>query len=295
MGALALVYLIRPDWAQWLHGWPMAVWTPFVLIPLLSRQVRLAFKRQVACLIVWVCLVFAIGEPSWRVVLPPMKKERGWYRVVSLNCAAGSIEAADEAFALGADIVLLQEVSSKSEFGAAAERFGYRQVVWSVDDAIYLRQSDSFELLGNPVSGRDFASCQIRIEESQWRVISLRLAPPVFRLDWWNPACWSEYSEDAKKRRTRIAEIRREAGPLDEQTGELIGGDFNTTHPGIQDLSDVGRKVGRGWIGTGTNDFPLARVDQLWSSDALDWHQAFVIKTKNSDHRMLVAEFSFAR
>lgn len=295
MVALVLIYLARPDWAQWLHWWPMAIWTPFVLIPLLSRQVKLAFRRQVVCLAGWIFLVFVMGEPSWRVVLPPMKREPGWNRVVSLNCAAGSIEAAEEAFGLGADIVLLQEVSSKSEFRAAAERFGYRQIVWAVDDAIYLRQSDSFELLGNPVSGRDFASCEIRIGESKWRVISLRLAPPVFRLDWWNPACWSEYSEDAKKRRARIVEIRREAGLLDNQTGELIGGDFNTTHPGMMDLNDVGRKAGRGWMGTGTNDFPLARVDQLWSSDSLIWHQAFVVKTKNSDHRMLIADFSVAR
>ncbi|MEQ1822435.1 MAG: endonuclease/exonuclease/phosphatase family protein [Fimbriimonadaceae bacterium] len=210
---------------------------------------------------------------------------------MSLNCAAGSTEAAAEAFQQDADIVLLQEVSSRTEFGKVANRHGYEQLVWSVDDAVYLRPSPSLGLRGNPVSGRDFAACKIFIEGSTWRVISLRLAPPVFRLDWWNPDCWREYAEDAKKRRQRIGAIRMEAGPLDNQTNELIAGDFNTTHLGISDLSDVARKAGRGWMGTGTNDFPLARVDQLWSSNHLNWHQAFVLKTKNSDHRMLVADF----
>jgi endonuclease/exonuclease/phosphatase (EEP) superfamily protein YafD len=285
---LLALYVLRPDWAQAAHWWPMLFCTPLVMLPFLSLRPRALFKPFLLALALWCLALHLIREPSALVLLPPARKSVDTLRVVSLNCAGGSVEAAQEAFARSADVVLLQEVASRNEFVRAARQAGYPYVSWSVDDAVFARRP-----LADPSKAIDFAAGTIELAGKRVRLVALRLLPPVFRLDLWSLDCWRNYAEDAARRRDRLKELLAQAGASGIC---LVGGDFNATNPRLitdnrPSWSEAGRSVGRGWRGTGTNDFPFVWVDQVWGSPEIRWEQAFAQKTENSDHRMLVADF----
>lgn len=286
--AFLALYLTRPDWAQAVHWWPMALLTPIVFAPFLSLQPRKLFKPFGLAALIWLVALHVVREPSAMLFWPHHEKASGDYRVVSLNCAAGEVAAAREAFDQEADIVLLQEVGTQAEFVKAGAEKGYRAVSWSVDDAVFARGE-----VADPAKEMDFAAGTVRLDGVAIRVVALRLSPPVFRLDLWNPDCWSTYSSDAIKRRERIAQI---LAPTPAGVPLLMGGDFNATNPTLvtrnrHDLREAGQSAARGWRGTGTNDFPCVWTDQIWASPDIAWQQAYVQKTVNSDHRMVVADF----
>lgn len=282
--ALTTLYLLRPDFAQALHWWPMAVWTPFIALPFATFRPRPVRKASLICLAVWFVAVIGAGEPSWRFILPAAEVQG--LRVVSLNCAGGTAEAAMEAFSVGANVVLLQEVAAQPEFDKVAKSRGYVSAAFGPDAAIYVQHDFRYF---NASSGIDFARAEVELGRRRLKVVSLRLQPPVFRLDWYSPDCWRTYSDDLKTRRERVAELASGLGDA-----FIIGGDFNTTNPTTFrsiPATEAHRASGRGWPGTGTNDFPLVRVDQIWGSNAIAWKQAYVQKTMNSDHRMVIADF----
>lgn len=81
----------------------------------------------------------------------------------------------------------------------------------------------------------------------------------------------------------------------------ILAGDFNTParmwslNP-IRDLGldDAWLKTGRGWGGTMTANFPVARIDQCWTSGGLAPNRAFVIDSDYSDHLPLIVDFDFS-
>ncbi|GEM_PF-6517058 len=103
----------------------MAVWTPIALLPFLSFRFRPLLRPFLLALIGWGVALHVVREPSALVFLPPQASATGTFRIVSLNCSAGTVPAADEAFAQRADVVLLQEVGAKEEFVAAGRKAGY--------------------------------------------------------------------------------------------------------------------------------------------------------------------------
>ncbi len=290
--ALALVsffcitYWLRPDAMQALHWWPLSLWTPVMLLPWVAIRFWRPWKQILMCAALWIGLVLLIGEPRWSIIKEPAESE-SQTKVVSLNCGGGLPEAAAEAFSVDADLVLLQEVGGKQEFIDEGLRRGYKYVVWSWDDAIFAKTP-----ITNPIAERDFAAGTVELNGKPVRVVSLRLLPPVFRLDLWNPECWRTYSDDIRTRRARFSEIAAKA----KLEGLWIaGGDFNATNPRIvRDSHPGAREALRSsmvtWMGTGTNDYPLAPVDQIWAS-GLDWQQAEVRRTVHSDHRMVIASY----
>ncbi|RYG27057.1 hypothetical protein EON82_00955 [bacterium] len=285
---LLALYLTRPDWAQAAHWWPMLFCTPLVVLPFLTLRPKQTWSQFLGAMLAWCLALHVVREPSALVLLLPNQKEGDTLRVVSLNCAGGTTEAAAEAFAQDADVVLLQEVGSRTDFVHAAEKSGYPYVSYSVDDAVFTRHP-----LTNPSKATDYAAATIELDGKRVRLVALRLLPPVFRLDLWSPDCWRNYAEDAAQRRKRLSELFTEAGASGIC---IVGGDFNATNPRLvsdnrPDWSEAGRSVGRGWRGTGTNDFPFVWVDQIWGSPEIRWSQAYVRKTRNSDHRMVVGDF----
>jgi endonuclease/exonuclease/phosphatase (EEP) superfamily protein YafD len=79
----------------------------------------------------------------------------------------------------------------------------------------------------------------------------------------------------------------------------LVGGDFNTT--GLDTALDALRPTltdafaghGTGWGATGTNDWPLFRVDQIWTDARLVPTRVYAEKTTSSDHRMVICDAMF--
>jgi endonuclease/exonuclease/phosphatase (EEP) superfamily protein YafD len=76
----------------------------------------------------------------------------------------------------------------------------------------------------------------------------------------------------------------------------IVGGDFNAppTDDALaafrQRLSDSFLTAGHGWGATGTNEYALFRVDQIWVSDGLQPASVTAHKTQHSDHRMVVCD-----
>lgn len=285
IAALTLLYILRPVSFQFLHWWPMAIWTPLLLLPFVSLRPPRHLRPLGLCLLLWMLALIGTSELNWRFLFPAGAKSG--YRVVSLNCAAGEPLAAAEAFSQDADIVLLQEVASRPEFEKVATPRGYRVAAFGPDAAIFVREGIAFQDGSKDI---DHAGTTVELDGRHLKVVSLRLQPPVFRLDWWSGDCRNQYSEDFERRQKRLSEF------IDGDVA-LFGGDFNATNPKLGtefDATEAHRAVGRGWGGTGTNDFPFVRVDQIWGRETIRWRQAFVVPTKNSDHRMVVADFDLA-
>ena len=177
-GALFLLYgyayFARPDALQALHWWPLLLWTPVILIPWFSLRPWRMWKSITVTLALLSVMLHFEGE------LPALSdvKQSETALVVTLNCAGGSVEAAREAFEVDAALVLLQEVGNHDEFINEARSHGYTEVVWSIDDAIFARDP-----LTEPISKQDYAAATWTYQETKIRVVSLRLYPPMFRLD----------------------------------------------------------------------------------------------------------------
>jgi len=129
-------------------------------------------------------------------------------------------------------------------------------------------------------------------------VVSLRLTPPIVRMDLWDPGCWREQSENRKIRREQLREITARLAP--DGLG-IVGGDFNAPagdaifrllSPGFRDSF---AQAGRGWGNTALNEMPVSRVDQIWVSRSFRTAAAVARKTVHSDHRMVISDLSLAK
>ncbi|MCX7423714.1 MAG: endonuclease/exonuclease/phosphatase family protein [Planctomycetia bacterium] len=132
-------------------------------------------------------------------------------------------------------------------------------------------------------------------------VTSLRLEPPLIRLDFWQSACWQSYSATREKHRQQLRDVIAGGFPggLDDLSPIILGGDFNLVarDPALDVLpdwlSDSFRTVGRGWGNTIVSDLPIHRIDQAWTSSQLKPTNVWVVFTPNSDHRMVVTDLEF--
>ena len=189
------------------------------------------------------------------------------------------------------DIVLLQESPSALELEPLAKRlFGPAgQVVKGPDAAILAR--GPITSLPLPRGTHDFVAANV----GGITVISLRLLPPVFRIDLVNPSAWEDLARNRQARRREISEIMGYLGKLPAGP-TLVGGDFNCQSGDRSldamppSLRDTFYEAGRGWGHTAVNDYPLARIDQIWVSRHFAARQQFVQKTVHSDHRMVVCD-----
>ena len=291
---LVLASTFRPDWLYFLHFWALSLWTPIIALPFVSLRPRAFAKPAALCLLTWTCAVFLLREPGPGLFLSAAPKPVHALRVVVLNCAGGETAAIREALEVDADVWLLQETTGPTNMRALLDEIDPNLNLVADFDACIVARAKLNEA---PKAGNS------SVADFEWmgqsiRMVSLRLAPPTFRLDWWSPAAHRAYQEDMRSRRMQLNEILDGAGVVTANLG-LVGGDFNSTNrhafaTTMLGWREVDLAAGRGWPGTGTNDFPLARVDQLWASPSIRVLQAFVRKTRNSDHRMVIADLELA-
>jgi endonuclease/exonuclease/phosphatase (EEP) superfamily protein YafD len=125
---------------------------------------------------------------------------------------------------------------------------------------------------------------------------SLRLAPPPSRLDFWSLGFWQEHRDLRKLHRRQLSQFIALARDTPSSPSLVVGGDFNTTpldraldelRPLLGDAYD---RAGIGWGATGTNDWPIFRVDQVWCNSRLIPLRSFAETTSFSDHRMVVCD-----
>lgn len=223
-------------------------------------------------------------------------------RVVSLNCAGGSAAAAKEAGEQGADILLLQETPGPKEIvSVSGEIFGKDGGSAPGLDGSIIARGTVTPLPLEGKAGLDFTPAKVTLPSGRvLYVISLRLTPPVFRMDLWNPDCWRVQTRNRQIRREQMLGIANYLKTLPPDAVVLLGGDFNAPARdaifrdlAARQLTDAFAASGRGWGDTIINDLPFHRIDQIWSDARyLRPLHATVRQTVNSDHRMLIVDFA---
>lgn len=232
-----------------------------------------------------------LGRPTLSVDGP----EKGGIRVASLNCNVGKVQAALEVGQFNPDIVLLQEspgADRASEIGAAL--FG--------DNASFVDGGDAAIIVNgmlepSTVDGsRHFVHAVATLNGGQViDIVSLRLSPPVFRMDFWETGFWEDHRKTRKKHRSQLQAVMDYLEQHQVTPNLIIGGDFNmvgndSAFSPFAGLSDTFKEAGVGWCNTGTNDYPLFRVDQIWTSNGFVCNVMKAYQTENSDHRMIFAD-----
>jgi len=289
------LYGVRFDQTYAAAAWPASIGAIVgFLLSILSKKWRLGL------IVAWCGFAILFVDEALslpRMLLPVPNHD---FRVVSLNCAGGSLEAAYEVANVKPDLVLLQESPSEEDLRKLTLRlYGDKGSYLKGPDAsivangkltqepMSIRVSDFIAAIWTPPSGQSV------------KVVSLRLTPPTMRVDLYNPDAWSEFAANRKSRREEVAEI---AATLKKVgfTPDIIGGDFNSPPDRavfaslVQGLDDSFANVGRGYGATCVNPYPcVVRIDQIWAGRSAEAKRAWVDKTENSDHRMLVADFKW--
>lgn len=303
--AMALCYLLRADGCAAITVFPAWVWAvPGLLLALAGW--RMGWRAVVALFALWVLYLGVVPEEG-RVLLahrplPPVAPPPGAIRVVSLNCGGGNPLAADEVLAYHPDIVLLQESPSSRHVEALARRLFPQDPVTlvGVDAAIIthgrLEPMPPPRSLPTLVRG---AYVYARVTLPGGRrigVVSLRLLPPLLRMDLWSPACWRDQRENRQLRRAQLRAITGQYADWPTTEPLILGGDFNAPAGDAvcrlltPRLHDAFREGGAGWGNTHMSDLPLLRIDQIWLSPNLRATAVTARPTRHSDHRMVVCD-----
>ncbi len=177
----------------------------------------------------WVIGWFVAGdEPAALVRGLGSWHNRHLFRVVSLNCAGGQLQAALEVVGLKPDIVLLQESPGPSELERVRAELGPDwSLLRGIDASILVR--GRLRPVALPRFTTDFTAAwaDIPAHRDPVLIVSLRLMPPIFRLDYWNPECWTAYAENKAGRRKELAAIARFVAIQSIGGRVILGGDFN--------------------------------------------------------------------
>jgi vancomycin resistance protein VanJ len=234
----------------------------------------------------------AMSTAEWQTV-----RESGHgLRVVSLNCNVGQTRSAEEVADWQPDIVLLQESPGAEQLNTlTTSLFGDAGDSLHGGDVSILTRGKIRSKFADPES--HFVHAEIQLPTSALvDVVSVRLAPPVARIDFWMPGFWIDHRNKRIEHREQISELMRYVQCIPESHHVIVGGDFNAppTDDALaafrQRLSDSFLTAGHGWGATGTNEYALFRVDQIWVSDGLQPASVTAHKTQHSDHRMVVCD-----
>jgi vancomycin resistance protein VanJ len=276
---------------------------PFGLTWSAAAMLTIAFSLKRRALLwflaPWTLAWFMVSDEPWALVRgldPTYAVRERTLKIVTLNCAGGNIEAAREAMETDADIILLQESPSHKEL----ERLfaGKYRGVTGPDAAIWTK--GQIKPIPLPKGTTNFVAAHVDVKGQLVTTVSLRLSPPILRFDYWNPECWRAYAEDRRRKRAELQEIldfiKPHQIPFEESDfvhANLIGGDFNMPHSGrIRWSNDAFASHGKGWGGTAVNEYPLARIDRIHIEAIYKGPKAaWAVRTKHSDHRMVVALF----
>ncbi|NIO74873.1 MAG: hypothetical protein GTN69_03040 [Armatimonadetes bacterium] len=297
-------YWRQPDCCAALIIWPRWVWLgPGLLLGLLGWNRKNKIPGSLV-LLLWLCFLLLVVEEPRSLVRFRTSPAREWQeakrqgqalRVISLNCA-GETKAANEVAAYTPDIVLLQESPRQREVTELAKRFFGREgeSIWGPDCSIIVRG----RILSVHVSpSLYFVRAHLLTASGiEAEAISTRFSPAVLDSRLWTTTCWRDHSSRRRVHREQMQKIAQELVSIPETIPLIVGGDFNTPSGDAifrllqPRLSDTFREGGKGWGNTVVNDMPVARIDQVWTSDHFRAARVVAEKTRYSDHRMVICD-----
>ncbi|MCA9101901.1 MAG: endonuclease/exonuclease/phosphatase family protein [Planctomycetales bacterium] len=305
--AVTLAYLTRDDRVAAVTVFPPRAWSlPGIAVVWLAR--RRTRKVALAVAALWlVYLAAMIDQPAALIgMLYRDFPDERWestpaerrVRIVSLNCGSGSARAIAETAAYEPDIVLLQESPGGTVVAEAArELFGATAGHMSGADAAIIVRGELVPDDSNDRNNLHSVQATVRLDSgARLHVVSLRLEPPLVRLDLWSPDCWRAQTANRQLRRRQLVDVAKCFPPEDSPLPLIVGGDFNAP-PGdavfdllAPRLSDSFVAAGLGWGNTITNVGPFTRIDQVWISEDLAATTVVARRTLYSDHRLVVAD-----
>ena len=298
----ATAYILRPDALAALTLIPAWCWFLAGLVSTIPAwRTR---NRWMASVLTVLWFGFAIGwvEELRSVVRGVVIKVRSTVspagrplRIVSLNCDNNE-RCLSDLQRVNPDVVLLQEAPGNDGLAKMTARlFG--------DAGSFLAGGDTAILARGQIQQQfvdrsaHFVAGTVTFQDSRTLTcVSLRLAPPVTRLDFWSTGFWLDHRDNRDRHRRQLRQIMARILEMTSTRVLLVGGDFNTTpldraldelQPQLTDAFD---QRGIGWGGTGTNDWPLFRVDQVWTDTRIVPIRVTSEKTNYSDHRMVVCD-----
>jgi vancomycin resistance protein VanJ len=257
----------------------------------------------------WLMFLLAYAEEPWslfRLATSSGSSSRASpgdvevLRVVSLNCDVGNRGAAEEVAAYRPDVIMLQESpGSETVRRLASQIFGVEAgVVTGVDASLIVRG----QVIPAELSAKQratFVQARVRLRSgTEVEIINMRLVPALFRFDLWSPDCWRDQAENRRKRREQLREIARRIESVPETIPIIVGGDFNAPQGDAvfrllrPRLHDTFAEGGRGWGNTIVNDFPVLRIDQIWTSHTIRAAWVVARRSRHSDHRMVVCDLT---
>ncbi|MDX1947138.1 MAG: endonuclease/exonuclease/phosphatase family protein [Pirellulaceae bacterium] len=194
------------------------------------------------------------------------------------------------------DVVLLQEAPSREALARMTTGlFGEQGAFVATGDVAILTRGTIGEPFGE--RGGDYIGANVRLHAGcEVQCISLRLAPPPPRFDPWSWQFWTEHRHLRETHRRQLGQLQQALANGESHSAVILGGDFNTTPLDAAlsqlkpEFADAFSRRGVGWGATGTNDWPLFRVDQIWTNLNCQPMQVSAIKTARSDHRLVVCD-----
>ncbi len=304
--AVVAVYNVRPPALDPVTVLPVWGWVlPGVLLALIGWSRRARILAPLA-LIAWaVVALHTAEEPRFALRTPEagnrMPARASLLRIVTLNCQRGQIAAAKEALAEDADIILLQERPSRE----ALEQLVSTMPDWSMaaggDTAILVRGTAEPVAVPSDDS-RLLCAAQVEIPLGQgtvslW-VASVHLSVPQLKPEKWLKSGWAGALQQRARREGEIAGIEALLKQAQPDCPVIVGGDFNAPGgdtlfaPLGKHLTDAFFQAGWGWPDTFPNRLPLSRIDRIWVSRDLGIDTARVIRSRHSNHRMVVADLA---
>lgn len=294
--AIAACYTWRLDaWAA-VTVFPIWVWVLGGLTIIATARSCAGRRATVAVASAWCVVLFAFADHPTSLLWWPGGASDRTVRIVSLNCA-GSSAAVREIVEMQPDIVLVQESPGREPLASLAhELFGDEGHVLSGVDASLVARGEITPLsiptsvVSNAVRARIKIADKIEVE-----VVSLRLEPPLVRVDLWSPDCWREQAANRRRRRKQLEAIVAAIEPASSDFPLIVGGDFNApprdaVFDELRPLHDAFGEAGRGWGNSIINSAPFLRIDQIWLSSQLHATGVYCSKTEHSDHRMLICD-----
>jgi endonuclease/exonuclease/phosphatase (EEP) superfamily protein YafD len=308
--ALTATYALEWDAFGAVTVWPPWLWAGLGVVIMAPGISRRCGRASALLGLAWAVFLVGFCEEAWY----PVRALRAWpapgfeaarkaghaVRVVSVNCCAGEVEAALEARRFAPDVVLLQESPGPAEMPRLArELFGAEGGWVCVGDNAVLARGTCTRIRFAPRSVYPYLWCRVKLAGGpELEAVSVHLVPPQLRTDLWHPAAWTSTAGLERGRRAQLTPLVQTVAQVPPGTPLVVGGDWNApARDGILRLlrpylRDSFRVRGIGWGNTVINELPVSRFDQVWSAGPLSPQGTLAVRSRHSDHRMVVADFT---
>lgn len=310
-GVLCVIFTIcyarQPDSCAAITFWPPWIWfvAGFTLTSLgISRR---RIKLFLFIVILWFAFLFIFAEEPGSLIRRPsfsiskFKKARHdgkALRIVSLNCAGGSMIAAKEVGVYSPDVVLLQESPGEKDVRSVAKQlFGNSAGVTCGLDTSIIARGEVFPYRPFQNAATFFTGARIKLNSGlELNVASIRYIPPEFRGDIWSSRCRNACRSNRQIRKQQVLLTVRQIERMDREFPIVVGGDFNARggdsafRPLRACLYDTFYEAGCGWGNTVLNSLPVSRYDQIWADVKLRPVSVRSKRTQYSDHRIVICD-----